>query len=80
MDCPFNAELFLQKIFYTSGIFRSIRILRLDKILTLDCDWLRSLNQKKDYLLELHRREGVFERHSLNHYIAKNCALFVDLL
>ena len=39
---------------------------RLAKIPTLYHHWLRSLNEENEQLFELQRREGWFERHSLN--------------
>ena len=47
-------------------------ISRLAKIPALYRDWLRSLNQEKCQLFELHRRKGGFEN---THCILKNAAI-----
>ena len=68
-----------QKRFYTRGTLKSLRISRLAKIPTLYRNHrLRSLNEEKGLLFELHRKEGGFERHSL--YCTKLRIIFWSIL
>ena len=55
-----------KKRLYTRGTKKGIRISPLVKNSPHYHDWLRILNEEKDELFELHRREGRFERHSLH--------------